>query len=99
MVNVNTPRALQNVGRRLVSKLGIDIEKQVDAIYDKRHGGPYDRGGADSYYRRGFNPHYFTEGSYHGVKVSKEEMTDAEIAAYEAGYYDNEIAGDHKDWG
>lgn len=80
-------------------KIGIDIEQKVGAIFDKRHGGPYDRGGADSYYRRGFNPHYFISSTYNSVEVSKKDMTDAEIAAYEAGYYDNEIAGDHKDWG
>ena len=27
--------------------------------YDARHGGPFDRGTADSYYSREFNPHYF----------------------------------------
>ena len=34
-----------------VKDLGLDIQKQVDEItkHDKRHGGPYDRGGADSY--------------------------------------------------
>ena len=26
--------------------------------YDERHGGPWDRGSADSYYGRGSNPHY-----------------------------------------
>ena len=29
----------------------------MNKTYDKRHGGPFDRGGADSYYRRGMNPH------------------------------------------
>ena len=27
--------------------------------HDKRHGGPYDRGSADAYYRRDFDPHYY----------------------------------------
>ena len=27
-------------------------------MVDKRHGGPYDRGSADSYYQRGEDPHY-----------------------------------------
>ena len=98
MVNVNTPRVLLNAGRRLVRKLGIDIEQKVGAVYDKRHGGPYDRGSADSYYRRGFKPHYFKGNTYSSIEVPKENMTDSEIAAYEAGYYDNEISGDHKDW-
>ena len=26
---------------------------------NRRHGGPYDRGSADSYYRRPPRPHYF----------------------------------------
>ncbi len=31
---------------------------------DRRHGGPYDRGSADSYYRRPRRPHFFTEATY-----------------------------------
>ena len=42
--------------------------------YDKRHGGPYDRGAADSYYRRGFNPHYFVEGTYNSPCIKMEDM-------------------------
>ena len=98
MVNVNTPRALLNAGRRLVHKLGIDIQKKVGAVYDKRHGGPYDRGSADSYYRRNFKPHYFKSDTYNSVCVEKSQMTDAEIAAYEAGYYDNETEGNYKEY-
>jgi len=59
------------------------------AEYDERHGGAYDRGGADSYYRRGRCPHYFKGGSYTSEKVTEEQMTAAEIAAYHAGYNDN----------
>jgi hypothetical protein len=81
-----------------VRKLGIDIEKKINAVYSKRHGGPYDRGSADSYYRRGPNPHYYLGDTYNSIRIDKKEMTDSEIAAYEAGYYDNEIAGDHKDY-
>ena len=67
--------------------------------YNKRHGGPYDRGNADSYYGRGYNPHYFTGATYSTRRVEKHEMTEEEIAAYKAGYYDNEENGDKKDWG
>lgn len=67
--------------------------------YDQRHGGPYDRGSADSYYRRGFRPHYFKGATYGSERVDEQHMTAQEIAAYKAGYYDNEDAGDHKDWG
>ena len=84
-----------------VKDLGLDIQKQVDKIikYDKRHGGPYDRGGADSYYGRGCNPHYFTGGTHNSTMVDKDSMSQDEIIAYKAGYADNEAAGEHKDWG
>ena len=48
-------------------------------MYDKRHGGPYDRGGADSYYRRGYNPHYFTGATYQSPEVPMHKMTAEEI--------------------
>jgi hypothetical protein len=66
--------------------------------YDERHGGPYDRGSADSYYRRGFNPHYFVGATYSSEKVEREQMTPEEIEAYSAGYEYNEELGNFKDW-
>lgn len=67
--------------------------------YDTRHGGPFDRGSADSYYHRGRNPHYFRGDTYNSEKVEMENMTAEEIEAYHAGYDDNEEFGDKKDWG
>ena len=67
--------------------------------YDPRHGGPYDRGSADSYYRRGFNPHYFVGDTYSTPKIELAQMSAQEIAAYMQGYWDNERNGDFKDWG
>ena len=67
--------------------------------YDTRHGGPYDRGGADSYYHRGYNPHYYVGDTMKSDRIEKEDMTDEEIEAYRAGYDDNEKNGDKKDWG
>ena len=67
--------------------------------YDPRHGGPYDRGSADSYYRRGFNPHYFVGDTYSTPKIELAQMTAQEIAAYMQGYWDNEKSRDFKDWG
>jgi hypothetical protein len=67
--------------------------------YDKRHGGPYDRGSADSYYWRDFKPHYFTGASFSSTYVKEEDMTKEEIEAYTAGYKDNEHLGSKKDWG
>jgi hypothetical protein len=51
-----------------------------------RHGGPYDRGGADAYYERPRCPHYFTGATYMSDKIQQENMTAAEIAAYNLGY-------------
>jgi len=61
-----------------------------------RHGGPYDRGSADSFYQRGSNPHYWPEGTYNGTQVREADMTPEEIAAYHEGFADNEKAGLHK---
>jgi hypothetical protein len=67
-------------------------------VIDTRHGGPYDRGMADSYYRRGYHPHYFRGESFTSEMVNLGEMTPDEIVAYTAGYNDNEESGDHKEW-
>ena len=67
--------------------------------YDMRHGGPFDRGGADSYYGRNFNPHYYKDGSYSSERVGYKNMTEEEIEAYRAGWEDNEKAGIFKNWG
>jgi hypothetical protein len=75
------------------------MSNETKIKYDTRHGGPYDRGGADSYYRRGFKPHYFSGDTGTSERIPKELMTAAEIEAYRAGYNDNEDAGDFKDWG
>lgn len=65
--------------------------------YDQRHGGPFDRGGADYWYGRPFRPHYFE-----GATYQSEEITDLDadqVAAYRAGYDAAEAQGDQKDWG
>ena len=66
--------------------------------YDKRHGGPFDRGTADSYYHRGYTPHYYTGDTSISPRVELAEMTAEEITAYSAGYAWNENFGDKKDW-
>ena len=66
--------------------------------YDQRHGGPYDRGGADNYYGRRYNPHYFKGASYMSDLVEGKELTKEDIKAYEAGWEDNEASGDKKGW-
>ena len=74
-------------------------EATRSAHYDNRHGGPWDRGSADSYYKRGFNPHYFVGDTYSTPKIEMEQMTAYEITAYTAGYEYNEALNDFKDWG
>ena len=66
---------------------------------NKRHGGPYDRGGADSYYQRGYKPHYFAGATNQSSRIEMSAMTPTELAEHAAGYQDNEEAGDFKDWG
>jgi len=68
-------------------------------ICDERHGGPYDRGTADSYYGRDYNPHYFVGDSYNSPRVELAQMTADEIIAYTAGFRDNELANNFKDLG
>lgn len=65
---------------------------------DKRHGGPYDRGSADSYYQRGPRPHYYVKGLMNSEHVEEENMTEQEIAEYMQGFNDNENIRNFKDW-
>ena len=60
-----------------------------------RHGGPWDRGSADAYYRRPFQPHYFKGDTYNSERVEKNNMSKEEIAAYTDGYGDQD---EIKEW-
>lgn len=73
------------------------ITLETREAYDQRHGGPFDRGSADSYYGRPRNPHYYVGGT--GTSDRVDQLTPAEIQAYLAGYQWNEQFGDKKDWG
>ena len=66
--------------------------------HDQRHGGPYDRGSADAYYRRDFTPHYYTGDTGSSTRVKIKE-SDPEYAAYLAGWNEQHAAGEYKDWG
>lgn len=66
--------------------------------YDERHGGPYDRGGADSYYSRSYNPHFYVGASYSSTLVKRDHMTKEEVEAYKAGWEHNEKYGGKKEW-
>jgi hypothetical protein len=64
--------------------------------YDTRHGGPFDRGSADSYYCRPCSPHYYKGGTGTSELVKEDQMTPDEIEAYLAGFEDNEASGNFK---
>lgn len=59
-----------------------------------RHGGAFDRGQADKYYGRAFNPHYYQGDTKQSKLITK--LNPEELAAYTRGY--NEQIDD-KDWG
>lgn len=64
--------------------------------YSTHYGGPWDRGNADSYYRRKRNPHYFLGNVNTSEKITN--LTDSEIEAYHAGFDWNEKFGDIKNY-
>lgn len=66
-------------------------------IYDKRHGGAFDRGSADSYYGRPRNPHYYIGDTYSSDRVTVTQGSKA-WNEYMAGYQYNEESGDKKSW-
>jgi hypothetical protein len=74
------------------------VEQLESVYYNERHGGPYDRGMADSYYGRDYNPHYFTGASFNSPRIELKDMSAEEIIAYTAGYRDNEANGDKKEY-
>jgi hypothetical protein len=66
-------------------------------VYDQRHGGPFDRGAADSYYNRPRSPHYYVGDTYNSPKVLL-VPSDPAFEEYMAGYDYNEQHGDKKNW-
>lgn len=67
--------------------------------FDQSHGSPFDRGSADSYYRRPRDPHFYPNGTYREPRIGQGLMSVEDIEAYHAGYDYNELLGDKKDWG
>lgn len=60
------------------------------------HGSPQDRGSADRYYGRAYEPHWYPNGTGKGPRIPEELMTGDQIAEYAYGY---ENEKDRKDWG
>jgi hypothetical protein len=67
-------------------------------VYDARHGSPFDRGSADSYYNRDRRPHFFSEGTHRSEEIVARFMTKDQVAEYLSGYEYNEQFGDKKEW-
>lgn len=61
-----------------------------------KHGSPMDRGSADRYYHRPCQPHWWPDGTGHGVMIPEEFMTSQQIAEYKHGWNNEE---ERKDWG
>jgi hypothetical protein len=79
---------------------GVELDVTFAESETVRHGGPFDRGSADSYYGRGEQPHYYVGDSITTHRIEKSEMTKRELLEYHAGYeYNETINMDWKDWG
>jgi pyridoxine/pyridoxamine 5'-phosphate oxidase len=76
----------------------INVVSYKGNVYVARHGGPFDRGSADSYYGRPRNPHYYTGATMQSTRLEEVDMSDAEVAEYHAGYDDNEEFGSKKEY-
>lgn len=64
----------------------------------KRHGGPWDRGSADAYYGRAYQPHFYRGATYSSTRVDMRDMNHEEIDAYDQGYHEQVDSGDFKQW-
>ena len=75
-----------------------EIREYQGRFYDGRHGGPFDRGSAESWYSRPRRPHFFTDATYQSDEIEERFMTKDQIAEYNAGYDWNEDLGGKKEW-
>lgn len=82
-----------------VTFLELDHIEIDGKVYDRVHGGAFDRGAADSYYGRTRCPHMYPNGTYNEPRMGMSLMSPEEINAYHAGYDWNEQCGDRKDYG
>jgi hypothetical protein len=75
-----------------------DMRTHNGIQYDDRHGGPFDRGSADSWYSRGIQPHYYVGATAQSERIEGKDMTPEELTAYMAGYEYNEQFGGKKNY-
>jgi len=74
------------------------ITQETRNNYDQRHGGPFDRGSADSWYHRPRNPHFYIGDTSSSERINEAQMSPQEVQAYLAGYQWNEQFGGKKDY-
>lgn len=59
------------------------------------HGSPQDRGSADRYYGRSFDPHWWPQGTGKGTRIEMVDMDSEQIVEYSYGWNHEE---DRKEW-
>lgn len=77
----------------------LDHDTLMELMEDKsdlRHGSPYDRGSADSYYGRPKEPHYYEGATYDSKKIT--DLNTKELSEYNKGYDDQEKSGVKKQY-
>jgi hypothetical protein len=96
----NSYRGGITMKRDIFTYQGVDLDVTFAKSETVRHGGPFDRGSADSYYHRGEQPHYYVGDTHNSERVEQSEMNEQELLEYHAGFeYNETINMDWKDWG
>ena len=62
----------------------------------EKNGSLFDRGSADAYYHRAFEPHWYPGGTYNGEKITN--LTSEEIEEYRKGFQYQESTGVFKEY-
>lgn len=73
----------------------LNIDSFIE-IPSPKHGSAADRGSADAYYQRAFDPHCYEGDTYKSDRIEKEDMSENELIDYKEAY---ESQTDVKDWG
>jgi hypothetical protein len=64
-----------------------------------KNGQAGDRAGADFWYHRPYEPHYYPDGTGKGIRVPASDMTPEQIAEYDEGWEQAVEFGERKEWG
>ena len=82
----------------IMTAIDIEFIEFMGNKYNSRHGGPFDRGTADSWYNRPKAPHFYEGDTAASVKIESSDMSAEEVNAYLSGYEWNEDFGGKKEW-